>query len=196
LDIRPLIAAVPPKTSARGRLEDWIADRLNVPLEYIKDEFRRTKPQPRPAVRSDGETPDLRAVDSQTKSEKALLAMCLAQPHIGRDYLERLERDHFSSEAMREVRDHLASHFGNPLDSLPADNPALSAQITGVVMLAEEASASEEVLQVSFLQLELRRVQRAIGHAAQDGDLERQRALWPTREQLRARIDDLMGQTT
>ena len=122
--------------------------------------------------------------------------MCLAQPDIGRDYIERLEPDHFSSEGTRRVRDHLASHFDNPLGTLPDDNPALSAQITEVVMLAEEEPASEQVLQLSFLQLELRRVERALRHAGQDGDLERQRALWPAREQLRTRIDDLMGQTT
>ena len=50
--------------------------------------------------------------------------MCLAQPQIGRDYLDRLEPDHFSSEGTRRVRDHLASHFDNPLGTHPDDNPA------------------------------------------------------------------------
>ena len=122
--------------------------------------------------------------------------MCLGQPQLGRGYVERLEPDHFSSDGMRRVRDHLASHFDNPLAELPDDNPALSAQITEVAMLSEEEPASDEVLQLSFLQLELRRVERALRHAEQDGDLERQRALWPTREQLRSGINELMGQTT
>ena len=63
-------------------------------------------------------------------------------------------------------------------------------------MLAEEEPASDEVLQLSFLQLELRRVERALRHAEQDGDFGLQRSLWPAREDLRGRIDQLMGQTT
>src|SRR5436309_1710890 len=80
LDIRPLIAAVPPKTRARGRLEDWIASKLDVPLDYVEHEFRRTKPQPTFAPRSHEEPAEFRSVNPVAKSEKTLLAMCLAQP--------------------------------------------------------------------------------------------------------------------
>ena len=83
-----------------------------------------------------------------------------------------LEPDHCSSEGMRRVRDHLASHFDNPLGELPDDTPSLSAQITEVVMLSEEEPASDEVLQLSFLQLELRKVERALRHAEQEGDFD------------------------
>jgi hypothetical protein len=110
--------------------------------------------------------------------------------------MARLERDHFSSEGMQRVHEHLASHFDNPLASLPEDNPSLSALITEVVMLAEEEPASDEVLQLSFLQLELRRLERALRDAERTDDFERERALWPAREALRSQISELMGQTT
>jgi DNA primase len=199
LDIRPLIASVPRNTKTRDELMGWVADRLDVPLDYLVTELSSPAPASPPAdaaPTAPAPLPQRVSIDATARAERTFLAMCLGQAQVGHGYLDRLEPDHFSSEGMRRVRDHLASHFDNPLGTLPDDNPALSAQITEVVMLAEEEPASEQVLQLSFLQLELRRVERALRHAGQDGDLERQRALWPTREQLRARIDDLMGQTT
>jgi hypothetical protein len=122
--------------------------------------------------------------------------MCLSQAQVGHGFIARLEPDHFSSEGMRRVRDHLASPFDHPLADLPEDDPSLSAQITEVTMLAEEEPASEEVLQLSFLQLELRRVERALRHAEQGGDFELQRSLAPARQELMGQIGQLMGQTT
>jgi DNA primase len=199
LDIRPLIAAVPPNTRTRDELMGWVADRLDVPVEYLVTELSTSQAgSPAATVRPEAPAPLPKrpSLDAVARAERTFLAMCLGQPHAGHEFLGRLEPDHFSSEGMRRVRDHLASHFDNPLAELPEDNPALSAQITEVVMLAEEEPASEQVLQLSFLQLELRRVERALRHAEQEGDFERQRSLWPAREQLRGRIDELMGQTT
>jgi DNA primase len=196
LDIRPLIASVPPKTRARDELIGWVADRLDVPDDYL---LTQLAPVGRDGAEAAGPKPSapLRpSLDAVAKAERTFLAMCLAQPQVGRDYIDRLERDHFSSGGMQRVHEHLSSHFENPLAGLPDDNPSLSALITEVVMLAEEEPASEEVLQLSFLQLELRRVERALRDAERSDDFERERALWPAREDLRSRISDLMGQTT
>jgi DNA primase len=199
LDIRPLIASVPANTKTRDEVMGWVADRLDVPLPYLVNELsgpQTSAPTATLAPEAPAPLPKRPSIDALARAERTFLAMCLAQPQPGREYVERLEPDHFSSEGMRRVRDHLASHFDNPLSELPGDNPSLSAQITEVVMLAEEEPASEEVLQLTFLQLELRRVERALRHAAQGGDFEQQRSLWPTREQLRGRIHELMGQAT
>ena len=96
---------------------------------------------------------------------------------------------------MRRVRDHLIEHFDDPLAELPEDDPALAAAVTDVVMRGEEEHASGEALRLTFLQLELQRVKRQLRHAERDGDLERQRELWPVRESVRVQIDELMGQT-
>jgi hypothetical protein len=121
--------------------------------------------------------------------------MCLAQGETGRRYLDGLHDDHFSSQPLRRVRDHLRTHFADPLDALPDDDPALAALITQVVFLAEEQPASESVLRLTWLQLELRRTERRLRHAAESADYDSQRALWPEREGLRREIDELMGQT-
>jgi hypothetical protein len=121
--------------------------------------------------------------------------MCLAQGELGKQYLDGLHDDHFSSQPLRRVRDHLRRHFSDPLDSLPDDDPNLSALITQVVFTADEEPASEAVLRLTWLQLELRRTERRLRHAAETADYDSQRALWPQREGLRREIDDLMGQT-
>ena len=121
--------------------------------------------------------------------------MCLSEPSQGREYLERLDDDHFSSDALRRVRDHLLEHFDDPLAELPADDPSLAALVTEVAMRGQEEQASSEGLRLTFLQLELQRVDRQLRHAARDEDFERQRALWPARESIRSQIDELMGQS-
>jgi DNA primase len=198
LDIRPLLASIPANTVARDEITRWVADRLDVPTEYLKMEL--SSPQPSAPVAVSPEAPSTLprrpSIDAVARAERTFLAMCLGQPQAGHGYIDRLEPDHFSSDGMRRVRDHLAAHFDNPLGALPEDDSSLSAQITEVAMLAEEEPASDEVLQLSFLQLELRRVERALRHAEQGGDFQLQRSLWPAREELRGQIDQLMGQTT
>jgi hypothetical protein len=120
--------------------------------------------------------------------------MCVSS-ELGREYVERLSDDHFSSAPLRRVRDHLAGHWDDPLGALPEEDPMLSALIKDVVMRADETHVSEDVLRLDFLQLELRRVDRRLRHAEQDGDFEAQRALAPERQGLKAQIDELMGAT-
>ena len=129
------------------------------------------------------------------RAEREFLSMCVADATNGREYLERLDDDHFSSAALRRVRDHLLEHFDEPLAELPEGDPALAAAVTDVVMRGEEEHASGEALRLTFLQLELQRVNRQLRHAERDGDLGRQRELWPVRESVRVQIDELMGQT-
>jgi len=121
--------------------------------------------------------------------------MCLAHGPTGRRYLEGLQDDHFSSQPLQRVRDHLLERFEDPLAALPEDDDALAGLITQVAFLAEAQPATESVLRLTWLQLELRRTERRLRQAAQTADYDIQRALWPQREGLRREIDELMGQT-
>jgi hypothetical protein len=129
------------------------------------------------------------------RAERAFLAMCVAQPEIGREYLGRLGDDHLSTDALRRARDWIAAHFEAPLAGLPDDDPTLSALVTEAVMRAEEEPSSEPVLRLGFLQLELRRVERELRHAEREEDFDRQRALWPQLGEVKRQIDEVMGQT-
>jgi hypothetical protein len=65
-----------------------------------------------------------------------------------------------------------------------------------IVQLADEGGeVAEQALRLSYLQLELRRVERDLRTAEQRSDFERQRQLWGARESVRGEISELMGQT-
>ncbi|MEA2399537.1 MAG: primase [Thermoleophilaceae bacterium] len=207
-EILPIIHSVPANSVLRDHLVRIAADKIDVPLENLQAQLA-SAPAPAPPARRDGANGNAASagsdgaparvasptIEAVARSERAFLAMCLSEPGEGREYLERLEDDHFSSDALRRVRDHLLDHFEDPLAELPADDPSLAALVTEVAMRGQEERASAEGLRLTFLQLELQRVERQLRHAARDEDFERQRALWPARESIRAQIDELMGQS-
>jgi hypothetical protein len=182
------------------------ADKLDVDPKLLQTQLAATPSVPAGIAVASGPAPTPErserfgreqspTVEAIARVEREFLAMCLADPTNGREYLARLEDDHFSSGALRRVRDHLVVHFDEPLAELPEDDPALAALVTEVAMRSDERHASGEALRLTFLQLELQRVMRQLRHAARDGDLERQRELWPVRESVKVQIDELMGQT-
>jgi len=133
-------------------------------------------------------------LDAVLRAERTVLAMSLAQGSVGRELLERLTDDHLSSAPLRRVRDHLRAHFDDPLAGLPEDDPATSALITQVAMLTEEEPSSEIALRLGFLRLEERRIERALRHARESHDIERQRTLYREREGVRGEMSETMGQ--
>ena len=206
-ELVPILQSVDANSVLRDHLVRLAADKLDVPPENLHAQFATAGREPVLAVRvrdggADGAARADRfrrasapTIETVARVEREFLTMCLADPTNGREYLERLEDDHFSSAALRRVRDHLATHFDDPLADLPADDPALAAQVTDVAMRGEEEHASGEALRLTFLQLELQRVNRRLRHAERDGNLERQRELWPVKESVKVQIDELMGQT-
>jgi hypothetical protein len=174
----------------------YVADRLDVEPDYLMtatDSARGAKAEPdnAPARRS----PVLPALDAVARTERTFLSMCAGSPELGRDYLERLRPEHFSFEPLRRVRAYLIEHWDDPLDGLPDQDPSFAALIKDVVMRADEEDVSAEVLRLTFLQLELRRVDRGLRHAEQDQDFNAQRALAAQRQGLLDQIDELMGLT-
>jgi DNA primase len=196
-----LMAAVPERTAMRDALVSEVADRLDVPVDYVlaapaptASDSRRTAAEAaagRPLPRA-GSSPG----EASLAAERAFLAMCLASGELGRDYLGRLSEGHLSAAATRAAREHLAARFDDPLVGLPEEDPALAALVTGVAMTAQEqGEAAEAVLRMSFLQLELRRIEREIRHAAQRGDHPLQDRLAGARQDVRREMDSVMGQT-
>ncbi len=134
-------------------------------------------------------------VRTATRAERAFLATCLAQGRGGTAYLRLLSDDHLSSDQARGVRDHLLAHPTDALQHLPSHDPALSALITDVAMLAEAEPSSEPALRLGFLQLELRRMERQLRRARNDEDVAWQTRLYTEREEVRRRMDGVMGET-
>ena len=202
---RPLVGSVPANSATRDEVVRFLADKLDVDPSFLTTQIeegatarasdgRRSNGQPGDGARGSraGAAPSL---DAASRKERTFLAMCLAEREHGREYLERLDDSHFSSDALRAVRDHLVAHFDDPLADLPVDDPMLSALVTEVAMRGQEEQASPEALRLTFLELELQRLERELRHATRENDFERQRDLWPVREGVKAQINELMGQT-
>ena len=210
---RPLIESTPPNTATRDEVVRYVADRLDVPVSYLMAQvtspLSRTPAPGRPAGAPAGDpgggpagapagapAPDApAAVQAVDRAERAFLAMCLGEPRTGRELVARITDEHLSSTELRRAREHLVSHFDDPLAALPPDDPVLAALVTEIVMLAEEEPSSEPVLRMSYLQLDLRRVEREIRRAGRERDFARQHELYAERERLREDIGAVMGET-
>jgi DNA primase len=197
-EARKLIAVVPERSATRDTLIREVADRLDMPVDYVTaaPALARQESVPvdarervfAPAGSSPGE--------AAFAAERAFLAMCLASGELGREYLGRLDDGHLSFPSTRGAREHLVSRFDDPLAELPEDDPALAALVTGVAMEAQERpEALAPALRLDFLQLEQRRIEREIRRAANESDLARVGALAEARQDVRREMDTVMGQT-
>lgn len=189
--VQPLVAEIH-NPATREELVRFVSDRLDIPIAYLL-----TQPPTHRAVAPDapnGAGGARAGLDQLQKSERVFLGMCVKQA-AGAAYLARAGDEHFSSDRLRAVRDWLVEHPGDPLADLPAD-PALSAAVTEIAMLAEEIPSSESVLSLQFLELERHRIERAIRAARQAGDLDGLRDLSAARARVRAEIEELMGEAS
>jgi DNA primase len=206
--VRPLVASTPERSIVRDELVRRVTDRLEVPPSYVTGSTGggggRPAPStangrgdgaPRegsPAAGRDAPAPPRRSPPAPAeRAERAFLAMCLGQPTLGRELLERAGGGHLSAR-FAPVREHLLDHPDDPLAELPADEEQ-AALVTEIAMLAEAEPSTELDVRLSFLQLEIQRVNRGLRAATRDRDYERQRELLAERERFRAEFDELMG---
>ena len=203
-EARKLISAVPERTATRDALVREAADRLDVPADYVL--AARAPAISRPSYGGGDPGPEQPPPSSSAvaggfgeaslAAERAYLSMCLASGALGQEYLERLSEEHLSSPALRSARAHLGAFFDDPLAGLSEDDPATAAVVTGVAMAAQEqGEATEPALRMSYLQLELRRIERELRRASQSEDNARRMELAGARQQVRRDMDQVMGQT-
>jgi DNA primase len=124
---------------------------------------------------------------SRERRERALLAMCVADPSEGREWLERLTPEHLSTLGIRAV-EWLRGHLEEPLGGLPREDRDLASLIPELVMVAEREPASAEAMELNFLMLEQRRLEDQIGEAGERGEFERRAELSRERARLVERI--------
>ena len=120
--------------------------------------------------------------------ERALLAMCIAAPKEGREFLARLTPDHLSSELVARAWRWLSDHLDAPMDGLPRDDDELVALVTQLVMTAEREPGSREAMELNLLQLEQRMLEDRLGAARERGDDQEQIRLSRERAGLAERI--------
>jgi DNA primase len=123
---------------------------------------------------------------SRERRERALLAMCIALPEDGREYLARLTDDHLSVSGVRAAS-WLRENPGDPASNLPHDDE-MASLITELVMISHDQPASRESMELNFLLLEQRRLEDEIAAAGERGDYEHRAALSRERATLVERI--------
>ena len=219
---RELIAETPPQSARRDHLVQLVADRLDLPTDYVVTAVGNAPRRPAPRVastpdhgdpgpewagdpgpeRPSAETAPRAATpgpgSAALEAERIFLALCLASGPEGREHLERLTPEHLSTTVLQRVREHLLEHFDDPLAGLDAEDGELAALVAGIALRAEEEGepAGSPQLRMSFLGLELRRIDREIRHARADGDLARQSELAGARQQVRRDMDAVMGEVS
>lgn len=105
-------------------------------------------------------------------NERVYMAMCLAVPDHGRDYLRRLQDQQLSTQLMRELRDWLGDHFERPLEGTAELADELRDAISEVAMRSATVEASPQSIHLSYLQLKKAGIERALMDAPRDRKLD------------------------
>ena len=165
-----------------------VADRLDTDASLV---LTRVRSAPDAGAESNGagETtrPVVVSLTPRETRERALLAMCISDPAVGRNIVDRLTDEHVSpsgSPALRWLREHLE----DPLADLPREDAALTSLITELVMKAEIEPATEGAMQLNFDLLELQRLEDGISAAQQAEDYAVSTRLSGERAKLTERI--------
>jgi DNA primase len=185
-EVVPVLKAMPDSIT-RDELVRDVGDRLGADPGLVARRMAAAPRAPRPVAAAPvnpsggeespfspgGAAPEApRELSTQERREKGLLQMCIAAPAYGRDYIEKLKREHLSTPAMGRVRDWLAEHLDEPVKGLPDDDPELAQTVQRLTERAADEPASPEAMELSFLQLEQGALERRIAEAAAAGATE------------------------
>jgi len=195
-EVAPVLAAMG-ETASRDDLVRQVAERLDLEPAMVMGRVVAATPTsggPEPTRsplggRSDASLspaagrPEL---TSRERRERALLAMCIALPAEGGEYLARLTDAHLSPTGLRAAA-WLRENPEDPASNLPHDDE-LTGLVTELVMLAHDEPASKESMELNFLLLDQRRIEHEIAAAGERDDYERRAALSRERAALVERI--------
>jgi DNA primase len=179
--LAPLFGSVGP-SAERDEQVRHVAGRLDLPTEVLKNLLQDSRQVLAPAARKPITTSPFE------RSERAFLAMCVSSGERGRESLAGLSDDHLSSDMSRQARDWLLEHFDAPTAGLATEEPELARIVGEIVVRASSEPASEHALELAFLQLEQRRLEREIKVAAESSDFDRQHELSVERSRVIARL--------
>jgi DNA primase len=192
-EVAPVLAGMG-ETATRDDLVRRVAERLDLDPAMVMGRLVAATPasggrDEAPDARGQSQPTPRRPVEltSRERWERALLAMCIALPNEGKEYLARLTDAHLSPTGLHAAT-WLRQHPDDPAANLPHDDAELAGLITELVMMSREEPASHEAMELNFLLLEQRRLEGEIAAAGERGDYERRAALSRERAALVERI--------
>jgi DNA primase len=190
-EVGPVLKAMGETALGFDELVRKVADRLDTDASLVLARVRSAPDAP-PAPSPDEGTakvprPVAASLTPRETRERALLAMCIAEPGTGRSFIEQLSDEHLSSSGAPALR-WLKEHLDDPMTGLPRDDAALTSLITELVMRAEIEPATESAMQLNFDLLEQLRLEDGISAAQKAGDYEVSTRLSRERAELTDRI--------
>jgi len=193
-EVAPILAGMG-ETASRDDLVRRVAGRLDLEPALVMGRVTVARPPSGGSAEPQrrGPTPTSRQparggeLTSRERRERALLAMCIALPDEGREYLARLTDAHLSPSGAR-IAAWLREHPTDPASNLPHDDELLASLIAELVILAHDEPASPEAMELNYLLLEQRRLESQIAAAGEADDYERRAALSRERAALVERI--------
>jgi DNA primase len=187
-EVGPVLKAMGETALGFDELVRKVADRLDTDPSLVLARVRSAreggadgngaKPAPRPVAVS---------LTPRETRERALLAMCIAEPAAGRRLIDELTEEHLSPSGAPALG-WLREHLDDPMAGLSRDDPALTSLITELVMRSESEPATEGAMQLNFDLLELLRLEDGISAAQRAGDYEVSTRLSRERAALTDRI--------
>lgn len=127
------------------------------------------------------------------RTERWLLAMCMAQPEEGHKWLAQLDARHLSSPLIERTVEWLRDHLEEPAAGLDPADRELQKMVAALVARADPDLVGTGSIRRNFLELELAAIEDEIAVAAGEGDavrraeLSRQRSV--VAEQIRREAD-------
>ena len=156
--------------------------------------------------RASSQVPDGPTVETATRpvlsrrerTERWLLAMCVARPDEGRQWLEKLDTRHLTSPLIERTVEWLKSHLDDPASGLDPEDRELQKMVAALVARADPDLVGTGSIRRNFLELELAALEDDIAAAAREGDATRRAELSRQRSELveqirRAGADEPVG---
>jgi DNA primase len=191
-EVGPVLKAMGETALGFDELVRKVADRLDTDPSLV---LARVRAAPDAPAQSNGDAgsevraprPVAVSLTPRETRERALLAMCIADPEAGRRFIVELTEEHLSPSGKPALR-WLREHLDEPMAGLPREDAALTSLITELVMRAEIEPATEGAMQLNFDLLELQRLEDGIAAAQAAGDYEVSSRLSRERAALTDRI--------
>jgi DNA primase len=191
-EVGPVLKAMGETALGFDELVRKVADRLDTDPSLV---LARVRAAPDAPTQESGDAagnggaprPVAATLTPRETRERALLAMCIVEPGVGRKFIDELSDEHLSSTgqpALRWLRDHL----DDPMSGLPRDDAALTSLISELVMRSGSEPASEQAMQLNFDLLEEQRLDDEISSARASDDYQTVTRLLRERADLTERI--------
>ena len=178
----PIVAAVP-EGPVRTELMSRIQDRTRVDVATLTAHMR-TPPRAEGPLEEPESPATAPVLSRRERTERWLLAMCIARPEEGREWLDRLEARHLSTPLIERTVEWLRGHLDDPAEGLDREDRELHRLIAALVARADPERVGAGSIRRNFMELELAALDDEIKAAAESGDDGRRAELIRDRSRL------------